>query len=162
MSDAAILAPSAYLAKGSWSRDVWTDERLALLCDNYHTMRTKDLAHLLNEQTGSAFTKNSVVGKARRLGLQLTDDERHERGSYGTRKSWGSRSRHFSRPRKLRLVVDNVSPEPELPFLNIGIFELKSHQCRWPAGDENFTFCGQETHDDSSYCQHHFRMSVKR
>jgi len=48
----------------------WTTERVGLLVRLWdESVRTRLIAERINAQTGSAFTKNAVIGKANRLGL---------------------------------------------------------------------------------------------
>lgn len=48
-------------------------------------------------------------------------------------------------------------------FRNMNLLQLESGLCKWPAGERDFTFCGQATGDPlKSYCAHHHRRSYQR
>ncbi|MGV1752816.1 GcrA family cell cycle regulator [Agrobacterium sp. CG674] len=58
-----------------------------------------------------------------------------------------------------------AEPVPSVPApepLNLRLYELESHHCRWPlkADRENTLFCANATHDGTSYCHFHKTKSV--
>ena len=48
------------------------------------------------------------------------------------------------------------SPPPDAPVsLNLSMMELRAHNCQFPYGDSDFTFCGQDRSPGSPYCSYH-------
>lgn len=116
----------------------WTEEnveRLTQLC-------TQGLsASLIAEQMGGEVTRNMVIGKIARLGLQL-------RGN-------GSGRRLSSRPARRA----HVPPTPILdPVGPMNDFPASRNACRYPYGELSegtFQCCGHETHGGTSWCAAH-------
>ncbi len=51
-----------------------------------------------------------------------------------------------------------LPPEPEP--LHLELMELNPNNCRWPYGDDSYTFCGHTTHDVGVYCNYHRVVST--
>ena len=114
-------------------------------------------------------TRNSVIGKVGRLGMQL--------GMGNCRN--GNRRIRTGRPLKPVLTSFNkyrkpkVKSKPELekapipvPTINdvarVTFPELEAHHCKYPIGDprqSGFGFCGLERIPGSPYCMPHTRIS---
>lgn len=124
----------------------WTDERIELLkklwADGY-------IAHFIAIQLGGGITKNAVVGKALRLGL-----EKRKPGSV-TQHTPGRPTPYTPRPVR-------ESDTAWHPFLGIALVDLEPAHCRYPKGDSNFLFCGQPKRSGSSYCSHHHTVCCAR
>lgn len=48
----------------------------------------------------------------------------------------------------------------EVDPLHVSILDLTDDCCRWPYGEQNFTFCGHRRIDGSSYCDAHDALST--
>ena len=116
----------------------------------------------LSDKFGRIFTRNAVIGRVHRLGLEL-------RGR-GSNQHTGPRpsSRRSRRIAKIRLVNPTYVIVPDIndaliPFEQrknietIGMFD-----CRWPVGDPtkpDFFFCGAPKMQATSYCPAHYQRS---
>lgn len=128
----------------------WTDEQDDLLRANYGKMYGKDIAALINETTGSKFTRFAVVARAQRLGLIVP----------------GSRTIPFRQKKEpVPVVVEEkvTSRVADVFSKRKTILDLRAMECRWPDDDRNedglHTFCGCRTADASSYCPAHVELS---
>ena len=95
-------------------------------------------------------TRNSVIGKARRLGLSYP----HKPG----------RTRNI-RPRKqkpLPFIARRILP-PRKPSGPVHFRALGQHHCRWMPGEPSILmYCGTERSEGSPYCSAHTRASYSR
>ena len=135
--------------------DTWTDERLALLKENYETHSMQEVAAIINNQTGSNFTKNAIIGKVHRL-------DGYQPSQPGTRKPKAA-----TQPR-LRFVSRTVSESHKLHaeslavFLGIPFMELHQKDCRYPRGEgDEILFCGQPQ-ERGSYCLKCYQLTHMR
>lgn len=134
----------------------WTDYRI----DTLKRMRTTGHSYTeIAKKLG--ISRNSAMGKARRLGLP-------------THESKSSRSlinkRNISRA---TATVPRVKAAPELsgrplppdmalpPSLNIALIDLEPHHCRFIPGDDR-RFCGHPRIDASPYCITHSLIAYRR
>jgi GcrA cell cycle regulator len=124
-----------------------------------------------------AYSRNAVIGKARRLGMP-----RREQGKIAltvvpalTNKNGNpaaERKRPFTPPKKKITVVAQthvVVAQPCRPMPQFvteapttppcSFWELTSTSCKWPFGDGPFEFCGAKRFGKLPYCAHHCRKS---
>ncbi len=93
-------------------------------------------------------TKNSVIGKAHRLGVEL----KYVRLTVSGKPSTRARSTPFLGVFKVK--SHPLPPErPEPNALNIPFLELEPHHCRYPVKGNEF-YCGHPK-EIGSYCAHH-------
>lgn len=138
----------------------WTDERVELLRKFWAeglsgSQIAKQLGHI---------TRNAVIAKAWRLGLQGRD--KASKPSRVTRvphnPPWIPRA---PKPRLLppqdvdpsRVIIDRFEEAGSATILTIG-----PQQCRWPIGDPlavDFTLCGKPS-GERVYCPPHHKLSV--
>ena len=110
-------------------------------------------------------SKNSVIGRSHRLGVQL----------FGGNS--GPKPQQAAKPRAPRPVKPPVQPPAVTPDLippiaplpaetfpqMISLVQLRERTCRWPYGDpkqDSFRFCGNETDGIGPYCAEHHAMSI--
>ncbi len=150
----------------------WTEDRVALLRELW----TKGLsASQIAVQLGGV-SRNAVIGKAHRLGLESRPSP--IRGGGGGSRS--RRNRAISRAieaRALRGTMANeeidgepVVPEPGQRIMDRPlspparpISDVKD--CLWPIGDPSddaFSFCGEDTAPGRPYCANHCAMAYIR
>lgn len=114
---------------------IWSDERVERLKALWSQgLSTAEIGRKLGT------TKNAVVGKSHRLGLE----PRPSPIAGGT----GGRQRGKGSVSKAPRIGDPVDLTPEM--------------CRWPSGDPgdaDFHFCGKPSADGKPYCQHHCEMA---
>ena len=136
--------------------DTWTDERLALLKEHYETAPSmKAVAEIINNQTGSNFTKNAIIGKAHRM-VGYQSPRRDNRLP-------------IVKPQpRLRFVSRTVSESHKLHaeslavFLGIPFMELHQKDCRYPRGEgDEILFCGQPQ-ERGSYCLKCYQLTHMR
>ena len=150
----------------------WTDDRVAMLRELW----TKGLsASQIALQLGGV-SRNAVIGKAHRLGLESRPSP--IRGGGGGSRS--RRNRAISRALEARALrgtmadeeIDGepVVPEPGQKHLHRPlapparpISDVK--ECLWPIGDpgeDSFGFCGEDTAPGRPYCDSHCAMAYIR
>jgi GcrA cell cycle regulator len=152
-----------------WTPEIDADMlKLTSTGTTYH-----EAALILNAKYGTAFTRNSLIGRASRLGgftprPKLTPEEREARRlareARHNAKRRQARQAHGVKPRR-------VTPKPEREItvlrcagiepLNISLFDLTSKTCRWPYGEGPYTFCGHHPSEGSPYCAPHFHLSLR-
>lgn len=144
---------------------MWTDERIERAKQlNAQGLHPSQIALDLG-----GVTRNAVIGKLRRLGVQLA----HAGHLFGgrprkTREAYADRALSM---KFKRTVADNnrygtaaivvraaarAKQISEAPFLNIPFLDLEPQHCRYPRGGDDgepVMFCGQPRIADSSYCQ---------
>ena len=131
----------------------WTKENVEFLKKNWGTATARELA----EKMGPGFTRNSIIGKASRLGLSAkiktrtaTSNESFENTiiDKDIKSKKGRRS-------KFKSLIIEKDFEPENPKT---LEELDENSCKWPIGhpdEKNFYFCGRSSLKDFSYCKLH-------
>ena len=131
----------------------WTPETVELLKKLWGTGKT---ASQIAEIIGG-ITRNSVIGKAHRLGLpskikkRVSLNSRNEKLSNNSSKPISK----ISRRNKFRSLLIEKDFEPENPKQ---LEELDENSCKWPIGHPNessFYFCGRTSLKDFSYCKLH-------
>ena len=139
----------------------WTEERVEMaekLWAQGHSARA------IAKQLGG-LTRNAVIGKMHRLG--------HKRSDFGQGQTFGKAASIALRKRRkpkrcaslkvgpLVAVEGPLPPEQPAPDKLVRLADLEDHQCRYPFGDpkrEGFGFCGCQTAQGQSYCDHHQRL----
>lgn len=111
----------------------WTEERIALLVEMWKAgVPTSEIGRKLD------VTKNAVVGKVHRLGLEKRQS-----------------------PIQRKAVKKKKAPEPELITLD----KLRHGMCAWPIGDPGspgFHFCGEKAIETKPYCLPHCEKAYVR
>lgn len=137
-------------------------------------MSYSEIADAVNAKFGTAYSRSSAIGRARRMGL--ADPERPA-GSLeqGPKRAPSGEASGLQQPRE-RHIPEFVRPIPafervELPKLrcveivprHLSLVDLESGDCRYPyGGDEEgeaITFCGHPQREGSSYCAPHFHLT---
>lgn len=127
------------------------------------------IAESLTATFGIYLTRNSIIGRARRLGLEPRKPAPARNGYIRETKSG---KRVIVRPRRKKTYGGEVQVIPLLPFTDLAdecipldqrktIFELDDRTCRWPCGDPGtpeLFFCGNPEADNAAgipYCRAH-------
>jgi GcrA cell cycle regulator len=142
----------------------WTEEldtRLRTLAGEGYS--TAVIAQTLNNEFGTVFSRNAVIGRAGRRGVKLL-------------KPWVGKTISRARPRKpeperrIKLKPLEAHPPREpMPVMRqeetanpVTLLELTHSSCRWPLGD-TYTpathFCGADRTIASPYCPAHTRRA---
>ena len=111
------------------------------------------IADILTKNHGRKITRNSVIGRAARLGLErlkVTAPTEH--------KIWGGPrpSRHRFRVVHFREVK---APQPYAGSLNIPFLDTGPNQCREIVSTSPALCCGNPQTVASSYCSHHHAIN---
>ena len=121
------------------------------------------IARIMSEEFHIKLSKNSCIGKARRLGLPL-------RATIAVRTVMPKprKSRARQRPAEPIAVAPKINPgcTVELPRLAAGnrltIFQLRNGVCRFPYGERPpYAYCGRPT-QRGPWCPHHEHVVYPR
>lgn len=139
----------------------WTDEKIEELKRLWaEGLTTGEIGKRLD------FSKNAVVGKAHRLGLESRPSPIKRSGentNNGESESKKAKTPVEKTPQPTKAKVQKEEPvkkaEP-VPVKNkeTKLEDLTNNSCRWPIGDpkeEGFHFCGKETFNGKPYCLEH-------
>lgn len=154
----------------------WIEDRVSVLTQLW-TSRQFSFSQIADRMN---LTRNAVIGKAHRLGLNDGNGGAHvrtptkkknltpEEAEAAKRRKQERRKerRHAmaiffgpvnrARPPRVRPVVcEQIVP------LHLTLVDLEPHQCRWPYGNKPYTFCGLDQYDGSSYCPSHFLANLR-
>lgn len=120
--------------------NIWNDANVALLTKMWDEGKTAaDIAEALG-----GITRNSVIGKANRLGLEKRPSPIKK-----------------AKTTKKTVVEDNDSLDDDSDLMDaksFSILDIKEGMCRWPVGDpqdEDFHFCGKKALEGCPYCDKH-------
>ena len=157
--------------------DTWSTERVERL-------RSFVTAGLTCSQIAAEIgvTRNAVIGKVHRLGLQTSGGRPGRRPSNLTqrmRQGPSDRPGETREPRSrlARLLRAATAGQTVVPFpspsaidppvenvLRCSLLELAGGGCRWPLGDpgkDDFGFCGNDAIAGFSYCAGHARLAYR-
>lgn len=113
-------------------------------------------------QTFGYITRCSVIGKARRLGLESRiSGVRH--ATIKPKRQRPPQPRPKSQPFILRPLGKQRPSMPPLPLpaqpvtdvARVAFMDLEPHHCRWPIGEPVAGFCGCDKVPGLSYCETH-------
>lgn len=147
----------------------WPSEHSDALRDYFlKGMSYAGIGRQINARFGTAYTRNAVVGRAKRLGLVVPE--------WMTSPSIVLGEPSLLSPRRAALPNLNLAPKSAMkpaarvklrcvgvqPRL-IQLVELEPTDCRYPYGGdkdgEEITFCGHPRQPGSSYCTPHARLT---
>ena len=149
----------------------WTPEHSNALQEHLaRGMSFSEIAEAINAKFRTAYSRNAVIGRARRLGLagaaRPGDSSRLPRKAYlSNPQKRGERYASLSGwnmpvfKREETLTLRCVETDPR----HLSLLELEPGDCRYPyGGDEEgeaITFCGRPCREESSYCAPHFHLT---
>ena len=130
----------------------WTDEKVEFLKKYWRTCTARELA----EKMGPGFTRNSIIGKASRLGLSAKIKARSSLQNHKSNPtSENISANRKGRKSKFRSLLLDKNFEPAK---NLSLEELTENTCKYAESDPDkpdFSFCGRKTVDKFSYCPLH-------
>jgi GcrA cell cycle regulator len=108
-------------------------------------------------------SRNTIIGKARRMGLDRRNTANQRKPVIDRRKRWRKRP---TRPLIKVEAMPEAIPAPR-PIAPVGqhvlLIDLRPEHCRWPIGEPvEMLFCGQVKNGSSSYCEAHARRAYQR
>jgi hypothetical protein len=121
------------------------------------------IAECLSAQFKVKLTKNSCIGKGRRLGVSLRIAPRKRQCQPRRDPKSHERRRLLNVAREKRLL--KRKRESQQPRRNLILLQLQENSCRFPLGGQHsppFRYCGAHTQDGSSYCPEHHAMTHYR
>jgi GcrA cell cycle regulator len=136
----------------------WTDKNVKTLTNMWNKGKTAaDIAEALG-----GVTRNAVIGKANRLGLDKRPSPIKKAD-----KSVAAAPKAKKKNEKLVIHGKKIVLAKEKSF---SILDIKEGMCRWPFGDpkdDDFHFCGRNVAvEGCSYCEHHaeeaYQVPTKR
>ena len=131
----------------------WTKENVEFLKKHWGSFTAREIS----EKMGAGFTRNSIIGKASRLGLSAKIKTRTATSNESFKNSESDKIIKSKRGRrsKFKSLLIEKDFEPENPKQ---LEELDENSCKWPIGhpnEESFYFCGRSSLKDFSYCKLH-------
>ena len=131
----------------------WSKENIEFLRKHWGTCTAREIS----EKMGGGFTRNSIIGKASRLGLSAKIKTRAATTNKSFDESLVKKNDTLKKGRKSRFksLIIEKDFEPENPKQ---LEELDENTCKWPIGhpnEEKFYFCGRSSLKDFSYCKLH-------
>jgi GcrA cell cycle regulator len=140
----------------------WTDERIAQLKAGWEGGMT---ASQIAEQLGEGVTRNAVIGKAHRLGLEARPSP-VKAGEEGTEASPAPVVASVAAPKPAApaaaapLMARPIAKKPVRTgkAARTTLLDLNEKICKWPLGhpgDADFHFCGKASQAGFPYCTDH-------
>jgi hypothetical protein len=130
----------------------WTpqiDDRLRKL--HLTKLSFTEISARLNADFGLSTTRNSCIGRGRRIGLPL--------------RAFPPPRSTPPKPRKPRDRKKRQPPTPVVPTIATGrldMTQLEYGVCRWPSGTKPpYTYCGEPVHNDRPFCLEHCRQAYQ-
>jgi GcrA cell cycle regulator len=177
MVDALHLA-LRLLVRRTWSSGMsfpstWTVERIdamKTLLGAPERWSAEAVSSIISKQFGLRISRNSVIGKAARLGIPLNNNisgrkpksepkpKRKPKATPAQRRGLGvaptmSKTQQPQAPAKIRC-------DP-LKAGTFHVIELEEGMCRYPSGDSEITFCGLNQVEAMPYCGPHCQIAFQ-
>jgi GcrA cell cycle regulator len=115
----------------------------------------------IGQQLG--FTKNAVIGKAFRLGLERRQNSRKRSGSSQiTSTIYRETNTYQDSPISNVIKSTNTKKKDKFQFKKSIIGTGSFNKCQWPIGDpliEGFHFCEDENIPTKPYCIEHYKQA---
>lgn len=127
----------------------WAPDHDAYLKEHYGRVSGRTLVQKLNDKFGTTYSRNALIGRAKRLGLCL---DKNDIKKYVI-KDVSPAVKKQMRPVKVKPVEIKVVP------LGVPFHLLTESQCQWPVGD---VFCGLKRDDHRNYCPDHAKANKRR
>ena len=131
----------------------WTKENIEFLQKHWGTCTAREIS----EKMGAGFTRNSIIGKASRLGLSAKIKTRKAASIQNLENNLDENNTKTKKGRrsKFKSLIIEKDFEPENPKQ---LEELDDNTCKWPINhpdQKDFYFCGRSSLKDFSYCKLH-------
>lgn len=140
----------------------WTPQLDARMRELYDRRLTfLEISRILNADFGLKLTRNSCIGRARRLKFPLRDGSPPPPPpkSRRVRKQYPKKKRQV---RMAELPPVPWAPPPLVPGA-LTMLQLTHDTCRWPSGTRPpYTYCGAPVHDGRSFCLAHCQLAYDK
>lgn len=127
----------------------WTDERIDTLRKGWEGGKT---ASMIAEELGEGVSRNAVIGKAHRLGLQSRPSPVKSEDSAVVAPAVVAKPVAKPAPRRIIRAVAAAKPSKTT------LLDLSEKVCKWPIGhpgEVDFHFCGKDSKPSFPYCEEH-------
>lgn len=149
---------------------IWTNERVAAFqryCD-LKSFSYAEIAARLTTDFQISFTRNMCIGKAGRMGIVAPFSHQHPLAP--AKRAVAKVRVRTRKPRMVKTGFANFAMRKqesleyklqcvEIVPRNLPFLALEANDCRYPYGDDVFTFCGHPKREGSSYCTPHFHLT---
>lgn len=140
----------------------WTNEavnRLTALAQRGYSSGA--IAAILSDEYAAPVSRNSVIGKMHRAGIQLEA----RRAPPAPKPASPPKIKFRPKPRLVTAPAPMSAPPPPAKAEPVTFAQLERHHCRWPIGDvghPNFRFCGARRPEGRPYCAEHHAKAWRR
>jgi hypothetical protein len=137
------------------SDSVWTSEALQLLetlAGLEENLTYREIAQRMTKQLGVRFTKNSCIGRGRRMGLP---PRRLRNGSPDLQPAAPLHSVQAVAP------IEPIEARRKPNGRDLTMLQLRDGVCHWPSDEDKppYTYCGRRTQLGNSFCAAHSRIA---
>src|SRR3990167_6237577 len=148
----------------------WPEEHTAVFKRLYaEGLSGSQIAHLMNRELGTDYTRNAIIGKAHRMGFARRSSKPRPRSQKWKADAPKTRKlKPFVRYRELpRQRPFPLPPEPVFMPLDyhLTLMQLTERTCKFPVGDPrdaDFGFCGApKAMDGGPYCSWHRQIAYQ-
>jgi GcrA cell cycle regulator len=136
---------------------------------SWNQQKVEDLKKLWNDGVATSrigeqlgFTKNAVIGKAFRLGLERRQNSRKKISQPASFSSTTLYRETSSTPSSISVKKDPVRRREKFSFKKSIVGTGNFRSCQWPIGDpleEGFHYCGGQNIPTKPYCIEHFKKA---
>ena len=136
------------------SDTVWTTEALELLetlAGLEENLTYSEIARRMTKQLGARFTKNSCIGRGRRMGLPPRS---LRNGSTAQAATLLHRNTAFA-------PIEPIEARRKPNGRDLTMLQLRDGVCHWPSDEDKppYTYCGRRTQLGNSFCAAHSRIA---
>ena len=137
------------------SDTVWTPEALELLetlAGLEENLTYSEIARRMTTQLGIRFTKNSCIGRGRRLGLP---PRRLRNGSPNLQPAAPLHTAQAIAP------IEPIEARRKPNGRDLTMLQLRDGVCHWPSDEDKppYTYCGRPTRLGNSFCARHRQVA---
>jgi len=143
----------------------WPEERCVAL--RFHllggNLSYSGIATALNNEFGTHYSRNSMIGKASRLGLSNSYMQKLSSLPKKPKKQQPYKPRPKRQPMFVQAGEYIALECKEVVSRGLSLLDLEPTGCRYPTTDDApYLFCGNEQQNGFSYCPSHLVLSWKR
>ncbi len=144
-------------------KPLWPDDHADALGANIRAgLSFSQNAAAINAKFGTNYSRNSCIGKAKRLGLCQPAPKKELRVK---RDAIEHRLERRQRTKDIRSRLYQPEPLPtpkivDVVPLHLNLLDLDPGQCRFPYGDGPFTFCACPQFAGGPYCEPHLALTT--
>ena len=122
--------------------------RFTVLCAD-ESLTFRAIRDLMNVEFDTDLSRNACIGKARRLKMPPRDPVNNP-----------TLKKEPTVAKIIFPIQPELPPRSAEPF-TISIYQLRTHDCRWPSGEQRppFTYCGRKALSGLPYCPTHTRLA---